>query len=610
MRKLPICVQNFSFILLYYKPHRVCFFFFQGQLDERRGHPSIANMPSRIVLEVSGSRYETWDSTLCRYPNTLLGNETTLNEFYNESRKAYCFNRNRDSFDAILFYYQSGGILARPMFVSEKMFVKELEFFKIKEPEITVVETPSSKCGRKLYHILEFPHLSLCGAVLANFSFYIIILSEVTFCVETIFFDRRKQTQEEWHETPWFLAESLFITWFTIEYAMRVISSPNRLKFIRSFLGIVDLLSVLPYYISLLLGPQITNVRSKTLLRLFPIIRTIKLLRHSSGLDVLLLSLRSSVTQITSLTLLVIITVIFSSSVMFLFEHEHNKDQFQSIPHSMWFSIITLTGVGYGDVIPITGFGKVTATCTIFLGMVIFFYLFIPIYITHFTYYYNSDRDAMISSIEDRPNIYSDIEPSTDRSSTNADQNEPSTSIEEETNICDTSGSSFTRSRSRRLGRVGDSIPGILKIGVKYSVNEADLVDGLLPENNAPRTPPGVCRNSQNEGLKSSWSKIKGQEGRMLLLKIKEQDTTTLGVTKPSPNPSNATSPCSSKQSPSPSSWSRLKTVEARQALIKIRQQDVVKPSLSRTSSKERPSLSRTGSKERPSLSRTSSKDT
>ena len=92
---------------------------------------STLNEGDFITLNVSGMRYETLKTTLHRFPDTLLGDEKQRNSFYVESKKAFFFNRCRLSFDAILYYYQSGGILVRPSSVPLVTFKKEVVFFNL-----------------------------------------------------------------------------------------------------------------------------------------------------------------------------------------------------------------------------------------------------------------------------------------------------------------------------------------------------------------------------------------------------------------------------------------------------------------------------------------------
>ena len=95
------------------------------------GEDSAVGIPERITINVSGLRFETRHSTLDRFPSTLLGNQARRDTFYDRARNEYVFDRNRPSFDAILYYYQSSGRLRRPANVPIDIFIDELDFYEI-----------------------------------------------------------------------------------------------------------------------------------------------------------------------------------------------------------------------------------------------------------------------------------------------------------------------------------------------------------------------------------------------------------------------------------------------------------------------------------------------
>jgi len=85
----------------------------------------------KVVLNISGLRFETHRHTLARFPDTLLGDRTRLNRYYDRVRNEYFFDRNRQSFSAILHYYQSSGRLRRPLTVPMDVFIKEIRFYQL-----------------------------------------------------------------------------------------------------------------------------------------------------------------------------------------------------------------------------------------------------------------------------------------------------------------------------------------------------------------------------------------------------------------------------------------------------------------------------------------------
>jgi len=95
------------------------------------GEDGTIGTSERITINISGLRFETQQSTLNRFPSTLLGNQARRDTFYDRARDEYVFDRNRSSFDAILYYYQSSGRLRRPANVPIDIFIDELDFYEI-----------------------------------------------------------------------------------------------------------------------------------------------------------------------------------------------------------------------------------------------------------------------------------------------------------------------------------------------------------------------------------------------------------------------------------------------------------------------------------------------
>lgn len=161
------------------------------------------------------------------------------------------------------------------------------------------------------------------------------------------------------------LAEWCFTALFTVEYLARLWVVTNRFRYARSFYGIIDLVSVLPTYLGLVLaGSQYFLIlRSLRLLRVF---RVLKLTRFLSESQVLGQALRASRHKIMVFLLSVFTIVLISGTLLYLVEGEANG--FDSIPKSVYWAIVTLTTVGYGDISPQTPLGQFLAACIMILG--------------------------------------------------------------------------------------------------------------------------------------------------------------------------------------------------------------------------------------------------
>ncbi len=159
--------------------------------------------------------------------------------------------------------------------------------------------------------------------------------------------------------------EWFFTILFTVEYVLRIVSVRRPLRYIFSFLGIVDLLAVLPTYLSLIfVGTQyLLVIRTFRLLRVF---RIFKLSRYLGQARVLATALKASREKIVVFLGTVLTIVIIMGTVMYLVEGE--KNGFTSIPRSIYWAIVTLTTVGYGDIAPRTVLGQAIASMIMILG--------------------------------------------------------------------------------------------------------------------------------------------------------------------------------------------------------------------------------------------------
>jgi len=153
---------------------------------------------SRLVINVSGSRFETFKSTLERYPNTLLGDHRRRSLFYDKKHDEYFFDRHRLCFEAILYYYQTQGRLRRPEHVPLDTFLEEITFFDLgvdallqvrKDEDLEEaqkVQLPQNRFCRHLWANLEYPQYSMTAKIINIFSAIFILLSAAELAVETL----------------------------------------------------------------------------------------------------------------------------------------------------------------------------------------------------------------------------------------------------------------------------------------------------------------------------------------------------------------------------------------------------------------------------------------
>ena len=162
-----------------------------------------------------------------------------------------------------------------------------------------------------------------------------------------------------------YTAEWIFTILFTIEYVLRLVCVGRPLGYALSFYGLVDLLAVIPTYVSIVFpGAQFLLVIR--LLRILRVFRVLKLVHYLSEADVLVRALRASRRKITIFLVAIITLVVILGSLMYLVEGAENG--FTSIPRSIYWAIVTLTTVGYGDISPQTDFGQALAAVIMIIG--------------------------------------------------------------------------------------------------------------------------------------------------------------------------------------------------------------------------------------------------
>jgi voltage-gated potassium channel len=187
----------------------------------------------------------------------------------------------------------------------------------------------------------------------------LIILSTLTVMIETVPEIPAQYTRY------FYILEWIFTILFTMEYVLRMVAVDRKWKYFFSFLGIIDLLSILPTYIALFVsGAQVFLVIR--VIRLFRIFRILKLTQFIGAGNTLRTALIASRHKITVFLLTVLMTVVISGTIMYLVEGKEHG--FTSIPRSIYWAIVTLTTVGYGDIAPQTFLGQMIASLIMILG--------------------------------------------------------------------------------------------------------------------------------------------------------------------------------------------------------------------------------------------------
>ena len=224
---------------------------------------------------------------------------------------------------------------------------------------------------RRVFEILEKGRVDDRQSLYCDlFLSALIIVNLIAICLETI------DSLFSAYKTVFVVIELVSVSIFAVEYGLRIWSrsaAPNdrgktakakRLGYIFSFTGIIDLLAILPSILPLLLGG--IDLRWLRILRLM---RLLKFSHYSSALEDLFSAVRHEWRSFVATLYLLILAIFLSSSLIYVFEHNVQSEHFGSIPDAMWWTLVTLTTVGYGDVVPMTVAGKLIATLTALMGV-------------------------------------------------------------------------------------------------------------------------------------------------------------------------------------------------------------------------------------------------
>ncbi|KAK9528629.1 hypothetical protein VZT92_012781 [Zoarces viviparus] len=381
----------------------------------------------RVVVNISGLRFETQLKTFNQFPDTLMGDPRKRMRYFDPLRNEYFFDRNRPSFDAILYYYQSGGRIRRPVNVPIDIFSEEIRFYqlgeeameKFRDDEGFIKEEervlPKGEFQKQVWLLFEYPESSGPARGIAIVSVLVILISIVIFCMETLpeFRDDRDATVAPAvngtapdvpnpFTDPFFVIETLCIIWFSFELLVRFVSCPSKTCFSKNIMNIIDIVAIFPYFITLGTelaetetngGQQAMSLAILRVIRLVRVFRIFKLSRHSKGLQILGQTLKASMRELGLLIFFLFIGVILFSSAVYFAEVDDPSSSFTSIPDAFWWAVVTMTTVGYGDMHPVTVGGKVVGSLCAIAG-VLTIALPVPVIVSNFNYFYHRETDG------------------------------------------------------------------------------------------------------------------------------------------------------------------------------------------------------------------------
>ncbi|CAH1985106.1 unnamed protein product [Acanthoscelides obtectus] len=275
----------------------------------------------------------------------------------------------------------------------------------------------------KVWSLFDEPYSSTTAKVIGVMSVFFICVSILSFCLKThpdmkvpVIVTKIVRTPPNGTDyyadkvdtdahVAFFYIECICNAWFTFEILVRFIASPNKCEFIHSSVNIIDYIATASFYADLVLRKFASHLENADIMEFFSIIRIMrlfKLTRHSSGLKILIQTFRASAKELTLLVFFLVLgIVIFASLVYYAERIQTNPDNdFKSIPLGLWWALVTMTTVGYGDMVPKTYIGMfVGALCA--LAGVLTIALPVPVIVSNFAMYYSHTQVRKTESNSD-----------------------------------------------------------------------------------------------------------------------------------------------------------------------------------------------------------------
>jgi len=418
----------------------------------------------KVIINVGGVKHEVMWRMLEKRPLTRLGmlakaktHDDILNlvDAYSLTKNEIYFDRDPTTFNCVLNFYRTDRLHVLDE-ICILDFADDLDFWKIKELNLEVccidkfnarrehiiaevekdrhlqaVEEVEEDFGdgyfapyqRALWDLFEKPQSSWPAKFISILSILMVLVSTVGMCLNTFTWIQKQDVNGDPVDNPYLgMIEAVCISYFSVEFLLRLAGSPDKLAFLKGTMNVVDCLAIAPYYLTLFFfpDPEIQVSTSTTVqdiystvipeneeveeesgfgdvgrimqvFRIARIMRIFKLARRSVGLQSIAHTVRTSWKDLGLLFMLVGMGMLVFGSLEYYIENAEPGTGFTSIPQGMWWAVQTLTSLGYGDFWPHTILGKIVGSICAICGVLVMA-LPIPIVVDNFADYYSEQK--------------------------------------------------------------------------------------------------------------------------------------------------------------------------------------------------------------------------
>lgn len=386
-----------------------------------------------LNINVGGKLYRISYRAAAKYPKTRIGRLATYTDHnrkldlcddYIVQNNEFFFDRDPDIFHNIFNFYRTGVLWIKDE-LCPRNFLEEINYWGVRiknthrccrisfeerqdelneqlkvqrelqaevekeENEELFEEMAFGNTRRMIWNLMEMPFSSVTAKLMAVASSFFVLVSLVAMTLSTV--EEMQYTtptgQLSGHSYAEYV-ETFCIAFFTMEYLLRLISTPDLKRFGRSVLNAVDLIAILPLYLQMTLEVFEKEDRARhddietvgrvgklgqvlRIMRLMRIFRILKLARHSTGLRAFGFTLRQCYQQVGCLFLFIAMGIFTFSAMVYTVEHDVHKTNFTSIPHAWWWAAVSISTVGYGDMFPETHLGRLFAFACISFGIIL-----------------------------------------------------------------------------------------------------------------------------------------------------------------------------------------------------------------------------------------------